>query len=140
MHAYCSIRLHSLCQQEHFYSMHATEHRVPTIFNLQVWDNDVISDDYLGIANYSEIGYIFCAFSGKIEFDLHEMPLPAKSKRRCNLLLLDPNNRNNKYHTCTCCGHYVNRNTSTACMQQSTEFLPFSIYKYGIMMSSVMIT
>ena len=66
MHAYCSIRLHSLlCQQEHFYSMHATEHRVPTIFNLQVWDNDVISDDYLGITNYSEIRYIFMHFQVK---------------------------------------------------------------------------
>lgn len=42
----CFILIH----QEHFYSLEKTEKRIPVHFNLNVWDNDLISkDDLLGM-------------------------------------------------------------------------------------------
>eukprot|EP00117_Sycon_ciliatum_P005571 scpid7068/ scgid9464/ Myoferlin; Fer-1-like protein 3 len=55
-------------KKAHFFSWDKTETRRPAVLQLQVWDNDFFSlDDYLG----------------SVEFNLCNMPPPAKTSRKC---------------------------------------------------------
>uniref|UniRef100_UPI00358F149C dysferlin isoform X2 n=1 Tax=Myxine glutinosa TaxID=7769 RepID=UPI00358F149C len=59
-----------LSQKEHFWSLDATEQRVPPRLNLQIWDNDKFSfDDFLG----------------SLVLDLHCLPRPTKTAAKCSL-------------------------------------------------------
>ncbi|KAM6441107.1 dysferlin isoform 3-T3 [Liasis olivaceus] len=64
----------SVAKKEHFWSLDKTENRVPPQLVLQIWDNDKFSfDDYLG----------------SIQLDLNCMPKPSKTAEKCNLDLLE---------------------------------------------------
>jgi len=57
-------------KKEKFFSLDATERRVPPVFMVQVWDNDKFSfDDFLGT----------------VELNLNNMPMPAKRQKSCDL-------------------------------------------------------
>ncbi|XP_071507429.1 myoferlin-like [Diadema antillarum] len=57
-------------RKEHFWSVSATEIRVPPTFVIQIWDNDKFSaDDFLGA----------------VELDLNRMVVPAKKSYQCSL-------------------------------------------------------
>ncbi|KAA3681768.1 myoferlin [Paragonimus westermani] len=65
-------------RKEHFWSLDATETRVRPSLIMQVWDNDLFSaDDFLGT----------------LELHLASMPAPAKSARKCDLHMVQANNK-----------------------------------------------
>eukprot|EP00058_Branchiostoma_floridae_P024963 XP_002610453.1 hypothetical protein BRAFLDRAFT_124267 [Branchiostoma floridae] len=56
--------------QEHFWSLDETVTQVPPRLTVQVWDNDKFSfDDFLG----------------QLTLDLHKMPIPTKTSRKCGV-------------------------------------------------------
>ncbi|XP_013789490.1 myoferlin-like [Limulus polyphemus] len=57
-------------KKEHFWSLDVTEHHLPPILCLQIWDNDTFSSDDL---------------IGTLEIDLNSMPMPAKNAAKCGL-------------------------------------------------------
>ncbi|KAI3388907.1 hypothetical protein SNEBB_006737 [Seison nebaliae] len=69
-------------KKEHFWSLDATEQRLPSVLNIQIWDNDQFSpDDFLGM----------------VTLNLNSMIKPAKDPSKCSLKLLpDLNNPNKK--------------------------------------------
>lgn len=68
-------------RKKHVFSLDKSEeHYKPTLI-LQVWDNDLFSaDDFLGT----------------IELNLTKLPMPAKTKKNCNLETMNLRNGKNK--------------------------------------------
>ncbi|XP_073345751.1 myoferlin isoform X3 [Pagrus major] len=61
-------------KKERFWSLDATEFRIPPKLIVQIWDNDKFSlDDYLGT----------------LELDLRNLVAPAKTPEKCSLVMMD---------------------------------------------------
>ncbi|ERL84734.1 hypothetical protein D910_02159 [Dendroctonus ponderosae] len=75
-------------RKESIFSKDATELKIPCALHLTVWDNDTFSaDDFLGVQEKSTSPNSV----GSLVLELARMPRGARSSKKCDLSILEPN-------------------------------------------------